>query len=808
MRHAPTPATATLAVAALLAAAVARAAGGLDARPPNATCLAPVSPASGAGVAVQNAYPSAPTFLSPVKILQPPGDATRWFVLERAGRVRVLDVASPASPWTWLDLRDRVNDAGEGGLLGMAFHPAYPAVREAYVSYTTTGSPLRTVISRVVLDDAWHPAAPVEQVLLTVDQPYTNHNGGDIAFGPDGLLYVGLGDGGSAGDPHGYGQDTRRLLGKMLRIEVLGVPAAERYRVPADNPFAGNPRCGPAANAAACPEAWARGFRNPWRWSFDAATGALWAADVGQGDWEEIDVVERGGNYGWRCREGAADFEPGDCASEALVDPVAAYDHSAGRAVIGGVVYRGGAIPALRGQYLFADFEGGWIARLRDDGTGRLVRQQLLAGYDASAFALGNDGEAYFADYTFGRIRKLVPSGAAATDTVPANLAATGCVDPGNPALPAPGMIPYDVNAPFWSDGAAKERWLALPDGARVAVDAAGDWSLPPGAVLMKHFRIDGRLVETRLLMHHADGPWAGYTYEWNDAQTGATRVVGGKVRPMGLQAWTYPAEHECRACHTAAAGVTLGLEHAQLNREFTYPATGRRANQLDTLSAIGLFEDALPAAALLPRLPDLADATLPAAARARAYLHSSCSHCHRPGATTPVDLDLRQATALPSIGACDLTPTAGDLGIADARLVAPGNAARSVLAQRAARRDAYGMPPLGSTVTDAAGVALVNAWIDGLGGCLDGDADTADDARDNCPGLPNADQRDSDGDGHGNRCDADLDQSGWVNAADVALFRARFGTPDPHADFNGDGGVNAADAAILRTLFGAPPGR
>jgi hypothetical protein len=470
---------------------------GLDTRLTNASCLAPASATGGAGVAQQNVFPTAPPFFSPVKILQPPGDATRWFALERAGRIRVLHTANPSVLVSWLDRRTTIDQAGESGLLGMAFHPNWPATPEVYLSYTVTGAPLRTVISRLIVDNTTQPVAPVEQVLLTVDQPYTNHKGGDIEFGADGYLYIGLGDGGSANDPLNLAQDNSRLLGKMLRIHVLGVPFAERYRIPADNPYALNPRCG---------------------------------------------------NYGWRCREAKADLFPGGC-------------------------------------------------------------------------------------------------GAAA------------------------------------------------------------------------------------------------------------------------------------------------------------------RGNQLTTLNAIGLFSPALPAATSLPRLADVTNAGEPQHLRARGYLHSNCSNCHRPGGPTPVDLDLRYTTALQNMRVCNVAPSAGDLGIAGARLVLPGNVAQSVLAQRAARRDANGMPPIASLISGLAGIVLVNDWIRGLGSCTDSDFDVVDDARDNCRLLSNSSQRDSDGDGFGNRCDADLNNDGTVNVTDLSLFRARFGSSDPHADLDGDGTVNSTDLNLMRALFGLPPG-
>jgi mono/diheme cytochrome c family protein len=219
--------------------------------------------------------------------------------------------------------------------------------------------------------------------------------------------------------------------------------------------------------------------------------------------------------------------------------------------------------------------------------------------------------------------------------------------------------------------------------------------------------------------MRHPDGVWAGYTYRWNSAETAATRVRGGLVATVGGQSWTFPSEAQCLQCHTAGAGRSLGLEAAQLNRNLLYPATGRTANQLTTLDTIGVFSPRLaPPAAQQPALPDPFGAAGTLDARARAYLHTNCANCHRPGGSTPSPMDLRWQTALGATNACNVTPQAGDLGVANARIIAPGAPDRSVLVLRTNRRDAVAMPPLASHVVDAQGVQLLRQWIAQLGGC------------------------------------------------------------------------------------------
>jgi uncharacterized repeat protein (TIGR03806 family) len=705
---------------------VAPPAAGLDARPVNGTCVAPARPQPAAVVQVTRVFPAL-SFSSPVGLLQAPGDASRWFVVEQAGRVRVFD-ATPgvAQAATFVDLTARVVSGGERGLLGLAFHPDWPRTPEAFASYTRPSPRLQSVVSRLVSRDGGATLdAGSEQVVLTVDQPETNHNGGHLAFGPDRYLYVGLGDGGGAGDRHGTignGQDPTTLLGKLLRVEVRGTGAG--YAVPADNPYAANPRCAGGRGPQPCPELWASGFRNPWRWSFDRSTGDLWVGDVGQNAWEEVDRVTRGANYGWRLREGAHCYDPASgCPAPGtvqngglIVDPVTEYDHGVGQSITGGYVYRGSALPALAGQYLFGDFASGRLWAHVPGAPGLAKRELLATSVSISSFGEGLDGELYLVNYANGQLLKLVPGAGGGADPVPTSLAATGCVEPLDPTRPAAGLIPYAPGAPFWSDG---ERWIGLPEGQAITAAASGDWDLPPGTVLVKSFRLGGLLVETRLFMRHPDGAWAGYTYEWNEAQTGATRVPGGKTRQVAGQAWVYPSEQQCLQCHTEAAGRSLGLETAQLNGDLRYPQTGRTANQVVTLNAIGAVSPAIPGTpAGLPRLPDPMGAAGTLGDRARAYLHTNCAPCHRPGGPTPTNLDLRYDTPLAAGNACDAPPQQGDLGIAGARIVAPGAPARSVLLERVRRLDASRMPPLGSTVVDEAGVRLLGEWMAQLPGC------------------------------------------------------------------------------------------
>lgn len=696
---------------------------GLDARPTNATCRAWPRPNAGSDISLSRF--TTLSFTMPLALLQAPNDDSRWFVVQQDGIVRQFSGANPSSSSVYIDLSgvtSRVLGGGEMGLLGMTFHPDYPTDPRVFLSFTT-GDPLVSRVSSFTSSDGGATLDPAtETELLTINQPDDNHNGGHIAFGPDGYLYIAIGDGGGGGDPRGNGQRLTIMLGKMLRIDVDG---AAPYTIPPTNPFAGNAVC-PAAGRSSgqCPEIFAYGLRNPWRFAFDPANGDLWVADVGQGLFEEVDLVTSGGNYGWRCREGAHDFNTAGtagCSSAMLIDPVAEYDHSLGESITGGFVYRGSQPTALVGRFLFGDFISGrifaWIAE--NAAQPRQPTQLLDSALNISSFGQGNDGELYVVHYG-GTLHRIDFQSTGVVDTAPRLLSDTGCVSSADPKQPASGLIPYAINAPFWSDGADKDRWMALPDNQNIMVDTEGDWDFPNGTVLMKNFRFGTRLIETRLFMRHPDGVWGGFSYEWNAAQTDATLLEGGAVRDIGDgRSWIFPSENQCIECHTEAAGRALGPETAQLNRSFTYPQSNRTANELTTLNHIGLLTPAIADASSQPAMPDPYGTSGTVAERARAYLHTNCSQCHRPGGLAPSNMDLRYTTGLIATNACNASPQSGDLGLgANARVIAPGSSTNSVLVNRMNRRDAAAMPPLGSNTVDTAGVALISQWIDSLSAC------------------------------------------------------------------------------------------
>ncbi|MCC6396678.1 MAG: PQQ-dependent sugar dehydrogenase [Bacteroidetes bacterium] len=348
-----------------------------------------------------NAFPNL-TFTKPVLLIAAPDGTDRVFVVQQNGVIRVFPNDSTVSETSlFLDIGSRLSSsANEQGLLGLAFHPDFATNGFFFVNYTAPTAPpnaCRTVISRfsVAPGNPDSALASSELPILEVEQPYANHNGGMIAFGPDNCLYIGMGDGGDGNDPGNVAQNRTSLLGKFLRIDIRDSTILRRYVIPQDNPYAGNTQ-------GFREEIWAYGFRNPWRWSFDVPTGELWAGDVGQGAREEIDVVEKGGNYGWKIMEGTICRPPTTgCSTTGLILPVKDYPRSLGYSVTGGYVYRGTRRPDLGGAYIYGDYGSGRIWLLRRSG-GAVVADTLLldSPYSISSFGVDRENELYLLAYS------------------------------------------------------------------------------------------------------------------------------------------------------------------------------------------------------------------------------------------------------------------------------------------------------------------------------------------------------------------------------------------------------------------------
>lgn len=724
---------------------------GLDQRPANAECRAFTAPPPSGTFRLVERFPEVkPKF--PTGLVQRPGDNTRWYVLERDGRILHFpnDPNVKASEVkVALDLTAVTFTESDCSLAALAFPPDFSTSKRAYVHYCykTPTNQLQVRVSRFTTADggATFDRAS-EELIVAVDHPGDGkhspvglHGADAMRFGPDGYLYIGVGDGGSLVRLEGgiHAQETGDLRGKLLRIDVSDLsqklvddgvmPGRQRVaaKFPPDNPFAGGGGHGAV---------FAYGLRNPWQWHFDRATGAIWLGDVGDSNWEEVNRnVKNGGNYGWPIYEADFCWDQTRCNDPAYLPPLFHYDHGTGpeqgNAVTGGVVYRGAAVPSLKGSYIFGDSNVGWIWAIRDvdnlAATATPKKEVLFDGVPVAAFAEDQDGEVFVVSLA-GKILALEETPADPNPDAggpPPLLSQTGCFDPANGMGPTSDLVPFAPSAELWSDGATKQRWMTIPDGKTIATGSDGDFDFPPGSVLIKEFRLGGKKVETRFFLRQvADEAWAGYSYRWNEDQSDATLVAAnGDSATYSGQVWNFPSRAQCHHCHTTVAGHALGPEIAQLNRRITYPATGRTANQVSTLQKVGLL-DTNGTSKPWPALATLAQSDATVEARARAYLHSNCSNCHRPDGPTFTPPDFRFSTDLSAMGICDVQPTISaleELIPSEPRLLAPGDPSRSVLYVRLSTEDPrFRMPPIGRAIAHPAGAFVIADWITQTSGC------------------------------------------------------------------------------------------
>jgi uncharacterized repeat protein (TIGR03806 family) len=668
----------------------------------NLTCRAVAPPDT--LVEARVAFPHLPPMTEPVALAGPVNRS--WYVLERRGMVRRFDAHPEASALTdVVDLTAEVDPQGDAGLVGAAFHPRFGQAGEGrlFLSYTALGGTVMRsrVISLSTTDGGITFPATSRRVIFDFDQtnPWRIHLNADLHFGPDGFLYAGFGDGAPMGDPDHNAQNLDDYRGKILRVDINH---GDPYAIPDDNPFVGQ---------SAMAEVYAYGFRNPWRFNFDRMTGTLWAGDVGAYTWEEVDKVPAGGNMGWAIREGTHCLNGDPCQSAGLVAPVLDYAHDGlASAVVAGFVYHGAALPSLVGRFVFADYSRGDVYAITAAGMPEVIAR---TGRRITSFAEEPNGELLIVDLAGGEILRLEPALPPASLVAPV-LSGTGCFAPGNPKQPAPGLLAYEVRVPFWSDGADKTRFLALPEGQPVSIRADGQFVVPVGSVLVKQFQLGGRPIETRLMMKYREGQWAGYSYAWDPNGTDAHLVPeGGQLLMEGAtQIWSYPSRDNCLGCHNKDR--PLGLEVDQLDLDADAGGNVRPSSTLSRWRDEGVVEGNVPT---LPRLPRV-DGKAPLEQRARAYLHANCAICHAPDGPTPVDMDLRYSTSLIQTHLCGTAPAEGDLGVVGAQRMIPGDPGHSLLALRMRAHGRDHMPPIGPQLVDDKGVALIEAWIHRLVQC------------------------------------------------------------------------------------------
>jgi len=726
---------------------------GLEKRIPWTTSKIIGSPESPPPYRTARAFPRL-TFSEPLDLAQAPGTNRLW-VAERKGKllsfvnrpdVEQADVA--------LELvgKDAAGQSAPQTIYGLTLHPKFKDNGYVYVTWIPDGSregiPNGSHVSRFtakgeppVIDRA------SEQVII--EWPNGGHNGGCLKFGPDGMLYLTTGDGSGIADELQIGQDLGSIFGKLLRLDVDHPAQGKGYGIPADNPFVKTP--------GARPETYAYGLRQFWRYSFDRTTGELWGGEIGQDLWEMIYNIQKGGNYGWSVQEGTHPFRPERKKGPTpILKPVVEHSHSDFRSITGGYVYRGSRLKELVGHFIYGDFDTGriWAFQHRIIGNNEATHESVInhrelarTTYRLVSFGEDAAGEIYLVDFTGGGLHELVPNDQEDLSAkFPRKLSETGLFASTKDHKPASGLIPYSVNSQLWSDHAIKERFIAIPDSGKIAVDvitypqpspgAPPGWRFPDGTVLVKTFSMEmergnpasAKRLETRLLhfqqfpgtQEYGDQYWRGYTYVWNDEQTdaelldaqGLDRLLKIKVGDKFVeQNYRFPSRAECTLCHTNAAKFALGVNTMQMNRDYDYG--GIVANQLTTLEHIGLFEEPLPKPpAELPKLANYDDPSQSLDVRARAYLHSNCSHCHVKWGGGNAEFKLISTLPLAELGIVGVAPGHGGLGLTDPKLLVPGQPDRSIILQRMTLTGLGRMPHIGSRVPHESAIKLIREWI------------------------------------------------------------------------------------------------
>jgi|GEM_PF-3155984 len=735
----------------------------------------PATTPAGSGPVTWGITPAFPnlSFNDPLVITMHPNE-NRMFVASRGGVIhQFVNDANVSAKTLVADLSDRTAVVWDGGFLGLAFHPEFgqagsPNRNYVYAYYTakgpngesgpnqfagfacpTTGTFYGTYLrlSRFTFQDGTYILDPSSELQMINLRLYEEtHRGGGLTFAKDGYLYLTIGDQAR----HLTAQNiVDNFEGGVIRIDVdqnsatshaprrkMGVHAGESdeftgvgYYVPNDNPWL-------STSSALFEEFWEIGHRAPHRMTMDQETGELWIGEIGQGSREEITVVKKATNAGWPVYEGNLYHNIGNCGSNTTDiglgtynGPVVDFLRSESNALIGGYVYRGNNHPTLVGKYICGGYSQNriFVVTRNAQGTGTKEEITSFTPGQLATFGQDHDGEIYLGG--LGNNVKLYTLQSSGTGgQAPQFLSQTGAFKNVQTLEPEDGVIPYDMVEPFWSDGAEKFRWLAIPnDGShntaaeQIQYSENGNWGFPKGAALIKHFELGGKRLETRFEVRGDDNAYYYLTYKWNSAGTDAELLDGSLDETITVggvsQVWHYPSRSECQSCHQQAAGSVLGLKTRYLNKAMTYPGTGITANQLVSLSSVGIL-DANITDANVGALQSLAakdDQSRPLVDRARSYLDMNCSYCHQPGTGNRAGFDLRYTTSLNDQNLI-YGALLDDLGINGASAITPQVVPKSMVHYRMDQAGTnQAMPPLGKNKVDQAGVQLIADWINSL---------------------------------------------------------------------------------------------
>lgn len=652
----------------------------------------------------------------------PGGD--RFFVVEQAGKIfSFTNDPTVEKADLVLDLAKEVE--GVRSIYAFTFHPDFRNNRYCYVCYLKDANLVDgSHIARFQVADTDPPTIDASTKTEIITWWSGGHNGCCLKFGPDGCLYISTGDGAAANPPDGKkaGQDLTNLRSSILRVDVDHADEGKNYRIPSDNPF--------VDHEGARGEIWAYGFRNPWRMSFDRETGDLWVGDVGWELWEMLDRVQRGGNYGWAVMEGRQLTNPEwPRGPTPILPPTIDHPHSESSSITEGLTYYGERLKELRGTHIYGDYDTGkfWGFRWNE---GQVTEHRELADTTLRIVGFGedDDGEFYVLDHPAGTINRFIPNPKKdSSSEFPRKLSETGLFESAGKQLPAPGVIPYSINAEPWADYAIAERFVAVPDGGSIKPSGA-TYTFPQDSVLVKTLSLDmehgnpatRRKVETQIL-HFDEGDWQQYTYQWNDEQSDAVlldasgaEIVFDVVDPSAVggkrqQTWRFSGRAECQRCHNKWSGPPLAFNTPQLSKSHAYG--GVVVPQLEALALVHLFDKAVPAKDR-PKLTDPLDSSAETEDRARAYLQVNCGHCHRMHAGSAVLSYMHYDLTLDKTNMVGTRPTQGTFGIHAAQVISPGDPLRSVLLYRMSKLGGGRMPHIGSTEVDRVGVELMREWI------------------------------------------------------------------------------------------------